>query len=182
VRAEFSISIPRQSTRPKRSKQKARPKRGARTAKVELGYQQLTLLPPSSLKDRRPLQIWAIHVREPSPPLNETPVEWLLLTTHEITDIETARQYVYWYTLHWRIEDWHRVPKSGCGIEELAHKTAERLKGAIAINLVIGWRIMLMTLLSRSGPALPAEVLFSDLEVTVLRAYALKKTMAANLA
>jgi len=41
----------------------------------------------------------------------------------------------------------HRVLKSGCGVEALAHKTAERLKRAIAINLVIAWRIMLMTLL-----------------------------------
>ena len=65
--------------------------------------------------------------------------------------------------------------KSGCGIEDLAHKTAERLKRAIAINLVIGWRIMLMTLLGRTCPELPAEVLFSDLEVRVLRAYAEKK-------
>jgi hypothetical protein len=87
-----------------------------------------------------------------------------------------ARQCVYWYTLRWRIEDWHRVLKSGCGIDDLAHKTAERLKRAIAINLVIGWRIMLMTLLGRACPQLPAEVLFSDLEVRVLRAYAEKKT------
>jgi len=39
-------------------------------------------------------------------------------------------------SLRWRIEDWHRVLKSGCRIEELAHQTAERLKRAIAINLV----------------------------------------------
>ncbi len=175
VRADFSISIPRQSSRPKLSKQKARPKREARTAKVELRYQQVTLLPPSHLKDKEPVQLWAIHVNEPSPPLDETPVEWFLLTTCEIKGIDMARQYVYWYTLRWRIEDWHRVLKSGCGIEDLAHKTAERLKRAIAIHLVIGWRIMLMTLLGRTCPALPAEVLFSDLEVTVLRAYALKK-------
>jgi len=100
----------------------------------------------------------------------------MLLSTCDITDIEMARQLLYWYTLRWRIEDWHRVLKSGCGIEELAHKSAERLKRAIAIQLVIGWRIMLMTLLGRSCPQLPAEVLFSDLEVTLLRAYALKKT------
>jgi len=180
VRADFSISIPRQSSRPKLSRQKARPKRAARTAKVELRYRQVTLLPPSHLKDKEPIQLWAIHVCEPSPPANEKPLEWLLLTTCEITDPEMARQCVYWYTLRWRIEDWHRVLKSGCGIEELAHKTAERLKRAIAIQLVIGWRIMLMTLLGRTCPALPAEVLFSDLEVTVLRAYALKKTASAD--
>ncbi|MEJ2446182.1 MAG: hypothetical protein P8Y42_22480 [Exilibacterium sp.] len=57
-----------------------------------------------------------------------------------------------WYQLRWRIEDWHRVLKSGCRVEKLAHKTAERLKSAIAINLVIAWRIMLMTLLGRETP------------------------------
>ncbi|MCP3885246.1 MAG: IS4 family transposase [Propionibacteriaceae bacterium] len=176
VRADFSISIPRQSSRPKLSKQKARPKREARTAKVALRYRQVTVFPPTQHKDKAPIELWVIHVSEPSPPANEKPLEWFLLTTCDITDNEMARQCVYWYTLRWRIEDWHRVLKSGCGIEELAHKTAERLKRAIAINLVIGWRIMLMTLLGRACPALPAEVLFSDLEVCVLRAYAQKKT------
>ncbi|MHB1563887.1 MAG: hypothetical protein ACYCXP_07320 [Leptospirillum sp.] len=80
-----------------------------------------------------------------------------------------------WYSLRWRIEDWHRVLKSGCNIEELQHKSADRLKRAIAINLVIVWRIMLMTLLGRNSPELPSEVLFSDLELEVLTAYAKKQ-------
>ena len=56
----------------------------------------------------------------------------------------------------------------------MAHKTAERLRRAIAINLVIAWRIMLMTLLGREAPELPLEVLFTDLEIEVLDAYAKK--------
>ena len=80
-----------------------------------------------------------------------------------------------WYVLRWRIEDWHRVLKSGCRIEDLAHKTAERLRRVIAINLVIAWRIMLMTLLGREVPELPAEILFSDIELRTLQAYAKKK-------
>ena len=39
---------------------------------------------------------------------------------------------------------------------------------------MIGWRIMLMTLLGRTCPTLPAEVLFSDIEIEVLAAYAKK--------
>ena len=54
-------------------------------------------------------------------------------------------------------------------------KTAERLKRVIAINLVIAWRIMLMTLLGRDCPGLPAEILFSDVEIEVLAAYAKKR-------
>ena len=42
-------------------------------------------------------------------------------------------------------------------------------------SLVIPWRVMLMTLLGRATPALPMAVLFSELELRVLEAYA-KKT------
>ena len=77
-----------------------------------------------------------------------------------------------WYCLRWRIEDWHRVLKPGCRIEQLGHHSAERLERAIAIHLVIGWRIMLMTLLGREPTELPTELLFSDLEIKVLTAFA----------
>ena len=67
-----------------------------------------------------------------------------------------------------------RLP-CGCNIEKLQHKTALRLERTIAINLVIAWRIMLLTLLGRECPQLPAEVLFCDLEIQVLKAHAKKK-------
>ena len=95
----------------------------------------------------------------------------------ETVVMQKAQECLRWYCLRWRIEDWHRVLKSGCKIEELQHKSADRLKRAIAINLVIAWRIMLMTLLGRACPELPSEVLFSDLELEVLTAYAKKKAL-----
>ena len=98
-----------------------------------------------------------------------------MLTTCDVSGSEQAQQILRWYCLRWRIEDWHRVLKSGCNIEKLQHKTAERLKRTIAINLVIAWRIMLLTLLGRECPQLPAEVLFSDIEIEVLKALAKKK-------
>ena len=57
--------------------------------------------------------------------------------------------------MRWRIEDWHRVLKSGCGIEDLAHQTAQRLKRAMGINMVIAWRIMLLTLLAENVRSCP---------------------------
>jgi Transposase Tn5 dimerisation domain len=52
---------------------------------------------------------------------------------------------------------------------------------AVAINLVIAWRIMLMTLLGQETPDLSADVLFSDLELQVLHAYANKTRLAAPI-
>lgn len=177
VQGTLSIRIPRQSARPKRSKQKARVQRDERTAQVSLRYREIELSPPSYWKDRSPLKLWVVHLLEETPPAGETPLQWFLLTTLAVTGNSTAEQCIRWYRLRWRIEDWHRVLKSGCGAEDLAHKTAERLKRGIAIKLVIAWRIMLMTLLGRECPGLPAELLFSDIELEVLTAHAVKKTL-----
>ena len=86
-----------------------------------------------------------------------------------------AMTYLNWYAKRWRIEDFHRVLKSGCNIDKLKLNSATRLSRAIAINMVIGWRIMLMTLLGRQMPNLPAKILFTNFELLTLDAIAKKK-------
>jgi len=174
VRGQLRIDVQRQSARPKKSKQKARSNRPERTAEVSLRYKQVEICPPAYHKNKAPIALWIVHVVEDNPPADVEALEWFLLTTVAIGSAEDAETCLRWYCLRWRIEDWHRVLKSGCRIEEAAHKTAERLKRSIAISLVIAWRIMLMTLLGRETPELPAKVLFSDLEIEVLGAYAKK--------
>lgn len=175
VRGMLTIRIPRQSERPKLSKQKARPHRPERMAQVALRYQEVELPPPADQKDKAPIKLWVVHLREEAPPDGAIPLEWFLLTTVAVTSHQIAEECIRWYRLRWRIEDWHRVLKSGCGAEKLTYRTAERLRRGIAINTVIAWRIMLMTLLGRECPGLPAEVLFSDIEIEVLSAHAVKK-------
>jgi hypothetical protein len=175
VQSRVRVQIPRQSARPKKSKQQARPKRPGRTADLAVRYMRIQLRSAHHHTDMAPIEIWVIHAREENPPPNSEAVEWFLLTTINIVSPEDAEQCLRWYCLRWRIEDWHRVLKSGCRIEDMAHESAERLRRAIAINLVIAWRIMLMTLLGREVPDLPAEVLFTDVELRTLRAYAKKK-------
>jgi hypothetical protein len=177
VRHRYSIRIPRLSARPKRSKQPARPARATRVADVALRYARIKLQAPDypGQQGKAPVEVSIIHVVEENAPPGVKRLEWFLLTTVHVRDVETALQCVRWYCLRWRIEDWHRVLKSGCRIEEVGHKTADRIRRAIAINVVVAWRIMLMTLLGREVPELPADVLFSDIEIEVLRRYA-KKT------
>lgn len=175
VESRILVSVPRQSARAKKSKQKARPKRPARMAELAVRTKSIQLRPAYYNTSKEPIEVRVVHAVEENPPAGAEPVEWFLLTTLSITSAGDAEQCLRWYCLRWRIEDWHRTLKSGCHIEELAHKSAERLRRAIAINLVIAWRIMLMALLGREMPELPAEVLFSDIELRTLRAYAKKK-------
>ena len=135
------------------------------------------IAPAAPRAEQGPIESWGGQAWEGRPPANTRASEWFLLTTLNISVAADAEQCLRWYALRWRIEDWHRVLKSGCRIEDLAHHSAERLRRAIAINLVIAWRIMLMTLLGRETPELPAEVLFADIEIRTLHAWAKKKRM-----
>ena len=174
VQSRVRVHIPRQSARPKRSKQQARSKRPARIADMAVRCMRIQLRPARYHADKPPIDIWVVHALEENPPAKVEAVEWFLLTTVDISSPKIAEQCLRWYCLRWRIEDWHRVLKSGCAIEDLTHKTADRMRRAISINLVIAWRIMVMTLLGRELPNLPAEVLFSDVELRTLQAYAKK--------
>lgn len=176
VVSRLRVTIDRQSARPKKSKQKARPARPGRMAHLALRTLPVRLNPPREQADQAPIDLHLVHALEEHPPTGAEPVEWFLLTTRPVQDAADAEQCLRWYCLRWRIEDFHRVLKSGCRIEDLAHRSAERLCRAISINLVIAWRIMLMTLLGRELPNLPADVLFSDIELRTLNAYAKKNT------
>jgi len=183
IRDKIKIKVPRQSARPKRSKQKARKARPERTTEVSVHYRSIKINPPLTLtnKNKEPISLWVVCISEISPPDDQEPLEWFLLTTIKIETVDDAKQCIKWYCLRWRIEDWHRVMKSGCHVEERTHKTAERLKRSLAINMVIAWRIMLMTLLGREIPELPPEVVFTDLELEVLQAYSKKKKINSPL-
>jgi hypothetical protein len=155
VAGTVELNLPKTQTRPKRK------------ASLEVRYARITLKAPS--KKQANLPLWAVYVSEPSPEEGVTPVEWMLLTTMEVTSAEQALEIVGWYCQRWKIEELHRVLKSGCRIEAKQLKTAEALKRAIAIDLVVGWRILLLTKLSREHPDLPASVAFSPSEIEVLK-------------
>ena len=175
VQSRVWVGVPKQSARAKKSKQKAKAARPGRRAELALRHIEIELPVPQHQQNKEPIKINLVHAVEENPPANTDPVEWFLLTTIKIESAADIEQCLRWYTLRWRIEDWHRVLKSACRIGDLAHESAERLRRAIGINLVIAWRIMLMTLLGRETPNLPAEILFSNIEIRTLRAYAKKK-------
>jgi len=168
-----AIEVTRQSARAKSSKRQARVGRQARTAELELRYRRLEFLQDAQHPHKsEKLPVTIVHAVERVPPAGEKPIQWFVLTTLPVDSPEQAAEILRFYSLRWRIEDWHRVLKSGCQIDELGHRSAERLERAIAIRMVIAWRVMLMTLLGREVPGLPAEILFSDIELRVIGDFA----------
>ena len=174
ARGVCTVEVSRQSARVKASKQPCKPKRPARLAETTLRYEPVALPCPGAA----PVALWMVHAREEHPPAKTEPLEWFLLTTVPVNSADDAKRILHWYALRWRIEDYFRILKSGCKVEELQHHSAERLERAIAIKMVVGWRIQLMVRLGREVPELPAEVLFSDIELRVLATFARSRSLA----
>jgi hypothetical protein len=96
-----------------------RQNRETRQAKVEVRAATLTLRPPwRAERQLPPVTVNVVLVREPHPPQDEPPVEWILVTTLAIDTPEQVRTIVAYYCVRWTIEVFFRTLKSGCRIEQ----------------------------------------------------------------
>ena len=111
-----------------------------------------------------PVEVTVIYAKERRPPKGEKPIEWLLLTSLPVEDFPSACTVVQWYGDRWEIELFFRVFKQGCQVEQLRLQTKPRLVNAIAIYLIVAWRIHTITMLSRAYPEVSCEVVFEPQE------------------
>jgi hypothetical protein len=139
--------------------------RSARTAIVEIRATDVTLVPPA--RPDRKLSNISLHVvlaQEKVPPTGEEPICWVLLTTLKADDFQGNLEIVRLYAERWQIECFHRVLKTGCKVEELQLKTDESIKPAIALYMIIAWRVLYVMKLGRECPDLPCDVVFEEEE------------------
>ncbi len=119
------------------------------------------------------LSVTCVVARELSPPAGVKPVEWRLLTNRTVAGLEAAIELIDWYRARWEIEQYWNVVKNGCRVEALQLGTVERLERALALFLIVAWRIARLMRLGRTDPELDASLLFERDEW--IAAYALNK-------
>jgi hypothetical protein len=147
-----------------------RPGRAERTATLELRWLEVTIHPPAVAlkKSWPPLKIYVVLAREVGAPAEAEPIEWLLLTTWPVKTLKMARRLVCWYALRWGIECWHKVLKVVCGVERRQMKSAQALERALALDMIVASRVLLLSRLGKEHPELPAELFYSSEELEVL--------------
>jgi hypothetical protein len=62
------------------------------------------------------------------------------------------------------MELFFRVLKQGCQIEQVRVQTEQRLQNALAIDVIVAWRIHTITMVGRASPAVSCEVVFAPRE------------------
>jgi hypothetical protein len=156
------------------------PRRGsnpARTATVEVRWGSVTIQAPAvgPKKGWPSLSLRAVWVHEPEPPPGIEPLSWMLLTDLPVSTAAEAWEKAEWYSRRWGIEEWHRVLKSICGVEQREFETAENLQRALTFDLIMAWRILALIKLGRAVPNVPASLLYTDEELEVLTRAVKKK-------
>ncbi|MCX6923007.1 MAG: IS4 family transposase, partial [Verrucomicrobia bacterium] len=154
----LSVKVPQRKNRP------------ARVATLELRWLTVEVRPPAlALKKSWPaLKLYAVLAQEVGAPAGSEPIAWRLLTTWPVQTLKLARRLVRWYALRWGIECWHQVLKGVCRVERRQMKTAQALERALALDMIIASRVLLLSRLGKDHPELPAELGYSAEELAVL--------------
>jgi hypothetical protein len=139
--------------------------RHSREAEVEVRAACVTLRPPWR-PDRKlpPVNVNVVLVREIHPPPDDEPVEWLLITSLPVDDVEQVRQVIQYYCVRWTIEVFFRVLKSGCRVEKRLFEYMDRVLTCLAVYLIVAWRTLYVCRLGRSYPDISCEAVFEPAE------------------
>lgn len=159
----FEVSTKTQFKKVKGHRQ--RTVRQGRTVRLEVRAGQVVLRPPPRRGHRLPeVTLGVVRATEIDPPTGQEPIDWVILTSLPVRNFDDALSVVELYRGRWEIEVLHRVLKSGCRIEKLQFESDTRLKPALAMYLIVAWRILYLLKLGRQCPQLPGDALFEESE------------------
>lgn len=149
------------------------PRKKARKAIVEIRYGNITVLRPHSpVYKEKSVALSFVRVTETSESAegHADPVDWLLLTTIDVNNLEMAEKIIGYYRRRWFIEDYHRLlKKKGFGIEDIQVESPH----AFEINLAVCIKSAYETALLKKGfdskdDTVPDTLVFTPLELRIV--------------
>ena len=114
-------------------------KRIGREATLVVRHQTVRLeAPKNHPEEAEALTVQVVYLLEEYPPAGIARVDWMLLTSEPVASFADSCLFAGWYQFRWVVEEWHRVLKEGCGLEEAAGRDS----GSVAASLggVVGGR------------------------------------------
>jgi len=130
--------------------------RRARTVTQEIRAKRISL----SDGQGGAVEVTCVFAREMAAPVGSQPVMWRLLTNRTVNTLEQASELIDWYRARWEIEMFFLILKEGCKVEQLQLEDVQRLEVALALYMVIAWRINRLMRLGRTLPDMQADMIF----------------------
>jgi hypothetical protein len=157
VIGQYDVLIEQRGAEPARLGRKARPTRQARTARLELRSAQVRLRSRTDAKSS--IKVNVVFAREIDPPDPSNPLEWMILTSEPVGAEHRAKTVIGYYECRWLIEEFHKVWKSGCAIEQRRLQAPANLERLAVFTAHIAVRLLQLRCLTHEDPERPADVL-----------------------
>jgi hypothetical protein len=106
-----------------------------------------------------------VIAREIGTPKGVKPVEWRLLTNRKAEALADVIELIDWYRARWEIETYFHVLKNGCKVEALQLSGIDRIERALALFMVVAWRVTYLMRIGRTCPDLDAALFFEADEI-----------------
>jgi len=149
-------------------------KRTAHEAKVELKYGTITLNQTENrtnktIPSKITLQVVQVKEQQQTVVGDEKPVNWILLTSHPVENIEQAMQIVQWYLWRWTIEQLFRTLKlKGLNVESSEVENYEALLNLTTLALLAAVQVMQLVQARDNHTLQQLEDAFSEPEIRCL--------------
>ena len=106
-----------------------------------------------------------IIAREIDAPADVEPIEWRLLTNRSATTSEEVIELIDWYRARWDIEIFFHILKNACKVEAMQLSHIDNIERALALFMVVAWRIAYLMRLGRTCPDIDASHFFDPDEI-----------------
>jgi hypothetical protein len=134
--------------------------RQGRPATLVVRYATVLLdAPKNHPEEAAALRVQGVYLKEEDPPAGVEAVDWMLLTSEPVASLADACVIASYYQVRWTIEEWHRVLKEGCRLEESQVATVLALRRLSALLSVVAVRLLQLRDLARGRAAAEAQAL-----------------------
>lgn len=148
-----------------------RSERKQREATLEIRSRSVKLKRPANSPKNLPeyIELNALEVREVTQPEQGQAILWRLLTTHQIDNLDQAKQVIQWYAWRWHIEQLFRtLKKQGLDIESIMLDDLDAIRKLSVLALELALKVMQLNR-ARDGSQLSVQAVFSELEQACLK-------------
>ena len=125
-------------------------------------------------------EVYGVYAVEIDSPEGCEPVESMILTSEPVTNGEQAQSILRWYTYRWRIEEYHKILKSGGKVESY-RLAGDSMQVFLGFLTQIAAQLLKMTYLNRTEPEASASSVLNEVQIEVLVAKSRKPLSKVDL-
>ena len=148
--------------------------RQEREALLAIRYSKVTIQRPLKCTDKKAKQaicLNVVEVKELDCPTGQEPIEWRLLTTHEVNELDEAKHIILWYRQRWNVEQIFRtMKKQGFDIESSQLESPEGLMKLAVMALCAATRVLALVLAREGKTEQRTHDVFTQEEQVILAA------------